>query len=256
LTQTELIQKRLDGKIAVITGGSSGLGLATAQRFVAEGAYVFITGRRERDLNAAVKQIGKNVTSVQGDVSNLSDLDKLYATVKRQKGRIDILFANAGLWEFVRLEVINEAHFDKLFNVNVKGLLFTVQKALPLFQDGGSIILMASIGGSKGVEGLSVYHATKAAIRSFARSWTVDLKQQKIRVNSISPGPIDTPGLRHALQNVQDAEKLITTYLNAIPLGKFGNPDDIASAVTFLASNDSTFVTGIELSVDGGMAQI
>jgi NAD(P)-dependent dehydrogenase (short-subunit alcohol dehydrogenase family) len=179
LTQTELIPKRLEGKIAVITGGSSGLGLATAQRFVAEGAYVFITGRSESELNAAVKQIGKNVTAVQGDVSNLSDLDKLYATVKQQKGRIDILFANAGLWEFVRLEVITEAHFDKLFNVNVKGLLFTVQKALPLFQDGGSIILMASIGGSKGVEGLSVYHATKAAIRSFARSWTVDLKQRK-----------------------------------------------------------------------------
>ena len=232
----------------MITGGSSGLGLATARRFVAEGAYVFITGRRERKLNAAVKQIGKNVTSVQCDVSNLSDLDKLYATVKQQKGRIDILFANAGLY--------TEAHFDKLFNVNMKGLLFTVQKALPLFQDGGSIILMASIGGSKGVEGLSVYHATKAAIRSFARSWTVDLKQRKIRVNSISPGPIDTPGLRHALQSVQDAEKLITTYLNAIPLGRFGNPDDIASAVSFLASNDSSFVTGIELSVDGGMAQI
>jgi NAD(P)-dependent dehydrogenase (short-subunit alcohol dehydrogenase family) len=256
LTQTELIPKSLDGKIAVITGGSSGLGLATAQRFVTEGAYVFITGRRERELNAAVKEIGKNVTSVQGDVSNLSDLDKLYATVKQQKGRIDILFANAGLWEFVRLEEIAEAHFDKLFNVNVKGLLFTVQKALPLFQDGGSIILMASIGGSKGVEGLSVYHATKAAIRSFARSWTVDLKQRKIRVNSISPGPIDTPGLRHALQSLQDPEKLMTTYLNTIPLGRFGNPDDIASAVSFLASNDSSFVTGIELFVDGGQAQI
>ncbi|MGB6532155.1 MAG: glucose 1-dehydrogenase [Candidatus Nitrosopolaris sp.] len=238
----------------MITGGSSGLGLATAQRFVAEGAYVFITGRRESELNAAVKQIGKKVTGVQGDVSNLSDLDKLYSRVKQQKGRIDILFANAGLWEFVRLEVITEAHFNKLFNVNVKGLLFTVQKALPLFQDGGSIILMASIGGSKGVEGLSVYHATKAAIRSFARSWTVDLKQRKIRVNSISPGPIDTPG--HALQSAQDAEKLITSYLNAIPLGRFGNPDDIANAVSYLASNNSSFVTGIELSVDGGMAQI
>ncbi len=242
----------------MITGGSSGLGLTTAQRSVAEGAYVFITGRYESQLNAAVKQIGKNVACVQGDVSNLSDLDRLYYMVKQQKGRIDILFANAGLWEFVRLDAITEEHFDKIFNVNVKGLLFTVQKALPLFQDGsgGSIILMASIGGSKGVEGLSVYHATKAAIRSFARSWTVDLRQRKIRVNSISPGPIDTPGLRHALQSVQNAEKLMTTYLNSIPLGRFGNPDDIANAVSFLASNDSSFVTGIELSVDGGMAQI
>jgi NAD(P)-dependent dehydrogenase (short-subunit alcohol dehydrogenase family) len=169
--------------------------LSCLRRKLADGAYVFITGRCKGELNAAVKQIGKNVTGVQGDVLNLSDLDKLYATIKQQKGRIDVLFANAGLWEFVPLQAITEAHFDKIFNVNVRGLLFTVQKSLPLFQDGGSIILMASIGGSKGVEGLSVYHATKAAIRSFARSWTVELKDRKIRVNAISPGPIDTPGL-------------------------------------------------------------
>jgi len=256
MAQTESSQKRLNGKIAVVTGGNSGIGLATAQRFVEEGAFVFITGRRQSELDAAVKQIGKNVTGVQGDVSNMKDLDRLYEKVEQKKGRIDVLFANAGLWEFRPLGAITEAHFDKTFSVNVKGLLFTVQKALPLFQEGGSIILNSSIGGSKGVEGLSVYHATKAAIRSFARSWTVDLKHRKIRVNAVSPGPIDTPGLRHALLSVQDAEKLKTTFLNTIPIGRFGNPDDIARAVAFLASDDSSFVTGIELFVDGGQAQV
>ena len=257
MTQSESITKRLDGKIAVIIGGTSGIGLATAQRFVDEGAYAFIIGRRQSELDKAVNQIGKNnVTGVQGDVSNLKDLDQLYDTVKQQKGRIDVLFANAGLWEFTPLGAITETHFDKTFSVNVKGLLFTVQKALPLFQDGGSIILNASIGGSKGVEGLSVYNATKAAIRSFARTWTVELRHRKIRVNAISPGPIDTPGLRHALRSAQDAEKLKTTYVNIIPLGRFGNPDEIASSVSFLASDDSNYVTGIELCVDGGMAQI
>src|ERR687887_1285535 len=226
--------EKLEGKVAVITGGNSGIGLATAQRFVDEGAYVFIAGRRQSELDAAVKQIGKNVTGVQGDVSNLADLDRLYATVKEQKGHIDILFANAGVGELVPLEAITEAHFDKTFSVNVKGLLFTVQKALPLFQDGGSIILNSSIGGSKGVEGLSVYHATKAAIRSFARSWTVELRHRNIRVNAISPGPTDTPGVRHALRGAQDAEKLKKTFMNSIPLGRFGNPDEIARAVSFL----------------------
>ena len=185
LTQTELIAKRLDGKNAVITGGNSGIGLATAKQFVDEGAYVFITGRRQSELNAAVKVIGKNVTGVQGDVSNLEDLDRLYATVKQQKGRIDVLFANAGIAEFA-------PHFDKLFDINVKGLLFTVQKALPLFQDRGSIILTSSVRVSKVFEGVSVYGATKAAVRSFARSWTVDLKHRNIRVNAVSPGPIAT----------------------------------------------------------------
>ena len=193
MTQPELIPKRLDGKVAVITGGSSGIGLATAQRFVQEGAYVFITGRRQSELDKAVKQIGKNVTGVQSDVSNLGDLDRLYSTVKQAKGRIDILFANAGVVEFAQLAAITEQHFDKTFGINVKGLLFTVQKALPLIRDGGSIILTASTAASKGIEGFSVYSATKAAVRSFARSWAVDLKQRKIRVNAISPGPIDTP---------------------------------------------------------------
>src|SRR3954471_2953558 len=185
--------ERLKGKVAVITGGNSGMGLATAQRFVAEGVYVFITGRRQSKLDAVVKQIGRNVTGVRGDVSNLADLDRLYAKVKEQKGRIDILFANAGVGEFAPLGTITEAHFDKILSVNVKGLLFTVQKALPLFQDGGSIILTGSVGASKGGGATSVYSASKAAIRSFARTWTVDLKHRKIRVNTISPGPIDTP---------------------------------------------------------------
>lgn len=187
--------KRLEGKVAVITGGNSGMGLATAQRFVEDGAYAFITGRRQSELDEAVKLIGKNVTGVHGDVSNLEDLDKLYSTVKQDKGSIDILFANAGLGEFAPLPMISEAHFDKAFGVNVRGLLFTVQKALPLFNDGGSIILNASTAASKAIEDFSVYCATKAAVRSFARTWTVELKHRKIRVNAISPGPIDTPGL-------------------------------------------------------------
>jgi NAD(P)-dependent dehydrogenase (short-subunit alcohol dehydrogenase family) len=260
MTQTESIPKRLKGKIAVITGGNSGIGLATAHRFVQEGAYVFIVGRRQSELDAAVKQIGKNIFGIQCDVSNLKDLDRLYDTVKQQKGRIDILFANAGIAESASLESISESHFDKIFNVNVKGLLFTVQKALPLFQDrgGGSIILTASAGGSKGFEGLSVYAATKAAVRSFARSWTVDLKQRKIRVNTISPGPISTPMLSSAGMELSEeqVEQFKTSIVNAVPLGRMGNPDEVAKAVSFLASDDSSYVSGIELFVDGGVAQI
>ena len=252
--------KKLDGKIAVITGGSSGIGLATAQRFVAEGAYVFITGRRQGELDSAVRQIGKNVTGVQGDVSNLADLDRLYAAVKDQKGRIDILFANAGVGEFATMVTITEEHFDKTFGINVKGLLFTVQKALPLFQDGGSIILTASTAASKGVEGFSVYNATKAAIRSFARTWTVELKQRKIRINAISPGPIDTSASRLSLsglvQSVQQSEQLKKNFVSTVPLGRMGSPDEVAKVASFLASDDSSYVTGIELFVDGGAAQI
>jgi NAD(P)-dependent dehydrogenase (short-subunit alcohol dehydrogenase family) len=256
LTQTELITKPLDGKIAVITGGNSGIGLATAQRFVEEGAYVYIVGRRQSELNTAVNQIGKNVTGIQGDVSNLSDLDRLYDIVKQQKGRIDILFANAGIIGLLPLGSITEDHFDKIFSVNVKGLLFTVQKALPLFQNGGSIILITSIAGSKGFEGLSVYSATKAAIRSFARTWTVDLKYRKIRVNAVSPGPIDTPMTSSMVQTEKQGEQLKTTLLSTVPLGRIGSPDEVAKAVSFLASDDSSYVTGIELFVDGGQAQI
>ena len=208
--------KKLEGKVSVITGGNSGIGLATAQRFVSEGAYVFITGRRQSEVDAAVKQIGKNITGVQGDVSNLADLDRLYAKVKEQKGSIDILFANAGLGELASLETITEAHFEKTFNVNVKGLLFTVQKALPLFHDGGSIVLNASTAGSKAADGFSVYGATKAAVRSFTRSWAAELKHRKIRVNAISPGPIDTPGLRGFVSGLAQSEKQIEQVKTSI----------------------------------------
>jgi len=251
---------KLEGKVAVITGGSSGIGLATAQQFISEGAYVFIAGRRQSELDTAVRQIGKNnnVTGVQGNVSNLADLDRLYDTVKQQKGRIDVLFANAGIIELAPIGSITESHFDKIFNVNVKGLLFTVQKALTLFQDGdgGSIVLTGSIGGSKGYEGSSVYSATKAAIRSFARTWTVELKHRKIRVNAISPGPIDTPMTSSMVKSEELGEQLKTNLVNAVPLGRMGNPDEVAKAILFLVSDDSSYVTGIELFVDGGMAQI
>jgi NAD(P)-dependent dehydrogenase (short-subunit alcohol dehydrogenase family) len=246
-----------EGKVAVITGGNSGIGLATAQRFVSDGAYVFITGRRQGELDAAVKQIGENnVIGIQGDVSNLADLDRLYGTIKDQKGHIDVLFANAGVGELAPLGAITEAQFDKTFGINVKGLLFTVQKALPLFHDGGSIILNASIAASKGIEASSVYNATKAAIRSFARTWTVELKHRKIRVNAISPGMIDTPGLNGLAQNKEQLEQFKTNFVSTVPLGRTGSPDEVAKAVSFLASDDSSYITGIELFVDGGMAQI
>jgi NAD(P)-dependent dehydrogenase (short-subunit alcohol dehydrogenase family) len=250
------MSNKLAGKVAVVTGGNSGIGLATAQRFVAEGAYVFITGRRQSELDAAVKQIGKNVTGVQGDVSNLADLDRLYATVKRQKGHIDFLFANAGGGEFAPLGQITEAHFDKTFSVNVKGLVFTVQKALSLMPDGGSIILNASIASLKGMPAFSVYSATKAAVRSFARSWTVDLKDRKIRVNALSPGPIETPAMNGLVQTGEQLKEFKSGLIAAVPLGRLGDPDEIAKAAVFLASDDSSYVTGIELFVDGGMAQI
>jgi NAD(P)-dependent dehydrogenase (short-subunit alcohol dehydrogenase family) len=246
-----------EGKVAVVTGGNSGIGLATAQRFVSDGAYVFITGRRQGELDAAVKQIGENnVIGIQGDVSNLADLDRLYGTIKDQKGHIDVLFANAGVGELAPLGTITEAQFDKTFGINVKGVLFTVQKALPLFHDGGSIILNASIAASKGIEASSVYNATKAAIRSFARTWTVELKHRKIRVNAISPGMIDTPGLNGLAQNKEQLEQFKTNFVSTVPLGRTGSPDEVAKAVSFLASADSSYITGIELFVDGGMAQI
>jgi NAD(P)-dependent dehydrogenase (short-subunit alcohol dehydrogenase family) len=249
--------ERLKDKVAVITGGNSGIGLATAQRFVAEGAYVFITGRRQSELDAAVKQIGgNNISGVQGDVSNMADLDRLYATVKEQKGSIDILFANAGVVELASLGTITEAHFDKIFSVNVKGLLFTVQKALPLFHEGGSIILNASIATSKGFEAFSVYNATKAAVRSFARSWTADLKHRKIRINAISPGPIDTPIFYSSTLTEEEVNQIKASLVIAVPIGRMGSPDEIAKAVLFLTSDDSSYITGIELCVDGGMAQI
>jgi NAD(P)-dependent dehydrogenase (short-subunit alcohol dehydrogenase family) len=248
--------KKLEGKIALVTGGNSGIGLATAKRFVAEGAYVFITGRRQAELDAAVKEIGGNTTGVQGDVAKLADLDRLYATIKAQKGRLDILFANAGGGLFAPLGAITEEHFDKTFDTNVKGLLFTVQKALPLMPEGASIILNASITSIKGNAAFSVYSATKAAVRSFARSWTLDLKDRKIRVNAISPGVVPTPGYNQAGLTEEQVQGFVASQIPSIPLGRVGTTDEIAKAVVFLASDDSSFVNGIELFVDGGMAQI
>jgi len=244
---------KIEGKIALVTGGNSGIGLATAKQFVNEGAYVFITGRRDPELAAAVKEIGKNVTGVQGDVSNLSDLDRLFAQVKREKGKLDIVFANAGAAKLAPLGEITEEHHAALFNSNVKGMLFTVQKALPLLPDGASIILNASIAASTApLPGWSVYNATKAAVRSFARTWTTDLKDRRIRVNAVSPGYIDTPPW-HATKAAEEGIKMIS---NSIPLGRFGTSDEVAKAVVFLASDDASYITGTELFVDGGFAQV
>jgi NAD(P)-dependent dehydrogenase (short-subunit alcohol dehydrogenase family) len=245
---------KLEGKIALITGGNSGIGLATAKRFVSEGAYVFITGRREKELAAAAKEIGNNITAVQGDVSNLADLDRLFDRIKREKNRLDIVFANAGFARQAGLGQITEELYNTTFNINVKGVLFTVQKALPLIPDGGSIILNASIVGSKGLPANSVYSATKAALRSFARTWTTDLKHRRIRVNAVSPGVIDTPGLAELVASGEAAKEGLS--LNTVPLGRIGTPDDIAKAAVFLASDDSSYVTGVELFVDGGFAQV
>jgi NAD(P)-dependent dehydrogenase (short-subunit alcohol dehydrogenase family) len=247
---------KLDGKVALITGGNSGIGLATAKQFVDEGAYVFITGRREAELSGAVKDIGKNVTAVQGDVSNLGDLERLFAQIKRDKGKLDIIFANAGVARYAPLGSITEEFYDSIFNINVKGVLFTVQKALPLMPDGGSIILNASIVASKGFSANSVYSATKAAVRSFARTWTTDLKDRRIRVNAVSPGSIDTPGLSDLLASSETGQQRAKMISNTVPLGRFGTPDEIAKAVVFLASDDSSYITGTELFVDGGIAQV
>jgi NAD(P)-dependent dehydrogenase (short-subunit alcohol dehydrogenase family) len=247
---------KLEGKIALVTGGNSGIGLATAMQFVNEGAYVFITGRREPELAAAVKQIGKNVTGVRGDVSNLGDLDRLFAQIKREKGRLDIVFANAGIARYAPFGEITEELYDSIFNINVKALLFTGQKALPLMPDGASIILNASIVASKGLSSNSVYSATKAAVRSFARTWTTDLKDRRIRVNAVSPGSIDTPGLSDLWASAEAGEQRKKMISNNVPLGRLGTPDEIAKAVVFLASDDSSYITGTELFVDGGFAQV
>ena len=247
---------KLDAKIALITGGNSGIGLATAKRFVAEGSYVFVTGRRRAELEAAVREVGENATGVEGDVSNLADLDRLFARIKDQKGRLDVLFANAGIAKYATLGEITEELYDAIFDINVKGLLFTVQKALPLMPDGSSIILNASIVASKGLSSNSVYSATKAAIRSFARTWTTDLKSRRIRVNAISPGTIDTPGFNNLLASGESGEQRRTMISPVIPLGRLGKPDEIAAAVVFLASDDASYITGTELFIDGGFAQV
>ena len=241
---------KLEGKVAVITGGSSGMALESAKRFVEEGAYVFITGRRQETLDEAVRLIGRNVTGVRGDAGNLDDLDRLFDTVKREKGKIDVLYASAGTGEAVPLGQISEQHFDATFGLNTRGTLFTVQKALPLLRDGASIIMTGSIAGVKGFPGFGVYNASKAAIRSFARTWTMDLKARKIRVNVLSPGPIDTGAF------VGVADEVKQQFVSLVPMGRIGRPEEIATAALFLASDDSSFITGIELFVDGGTAQI
>jgi NAD(P)-dependent dehydrogenase (short-subunit alcohol dehydrogenase family) len=247
---------RLEAKTAVITGGNSGIGLATAQRFVAEGAQVFITGRRQEELDKAVAAFGPGITAVQGDVSNLNDLDRLFATVRAERGRIDVLFANAGLGAMAPIGAISESSFDQVFDVNVKGTLFTVQKALPLMGAGGSIILTGSTTGSMGTPAFSVYSATKAAIRNFARSWALDLKMTGIRVNVLSPGATATPGLLNGLASTGQQDALISGLIAQTPAGRMGRPEETAAVALFLASDDSSFMTGSEVFVDGGMAQI
>jgi NAD(P)-dependent dehydrogenase (short-subunit alcohol dehydrogenase family) len=249
------MSNRLEDKIALVTGGTSGIGLATAKRFTQEGATVYVTGRRQAELDKAVRDIGIGTIGVQGDISKLEDLDRLYAQIKREKGRLDILFANAGGGGFARLGEITEKQFDNEFGANVKGTLFTVQKALPLMKDGGSIILNASSASIKGMENFSVYSATKAAVRSFARTWTSDLKGRGVRVNAISPGVVVTPAY-DALLGKENVKGFTDYMIGQIPLGRVGKDEEIAGAVAFLASNDASYITGVELLVDGGMTQV
>ncbi|EPB6468496.1 SDR family NAD(P)-dependent oxidoreductase [Cronobacter dublinensis] len=247
---------RFSNKVVIVTGGTSGIGLATAKAFASEGAHVFITGRRQAALDDALRQLGDNVTGVRGDMSQLADIDRLYEAVQQRHSHIDVIFANAGGGEFALLGAISEAHYQETFDTNVKGVLFTVQKALPLLRDGASVILTSSTAGSTGTPAFSVYGATKAAIRSFARNWILDLKDRHIRVNAVSPGPVNTAGLNELFGGGEQAES-VKNELNAqIPLGRVGHPDEVAKAVLFLASNESSFVNGVELFVDGGMAQI
>jgi NAD(P)-dependent dehydrogenase (short-subunit alcohol dehydrogenase family) len=258
---------RLEGKIVLITGGNSGIGLATAQRFVTEGAFVFITGRRQAELDKAVAEIGHDVAALQGDVSNVDDLDRIIATIREQKGRLDIVFANAGIAETAPLGSITRASFAKVFDINVMGTLFTVQKALPLMSAGGSIILNGSTAGSKGTPALSVYNASKAAVRNFARSWALELKSTGIRVNVLSPGGTVTPGLANVLtsgsstpgdQAIDAAQRdaIFASFATQIPLGRIGDAAEIAAVALFLASEDSSYMTGSEVFVDGGHAQV
>lgn len=247
---------QLDGRTAIVTGGTSGIGLATAQRFAAEGAHVFVTGRRKDALDAAVAAVGPRATGVRGDVSNLDDLDGLYEAVARQGRRVDVLFANAGGGSFSTLEQVNERHFDETFGSNVKGLLFTVQKALPLLNDGASVILTGSTAGSVGEEAFGVYGASKAAVRSFARTWANELKGRAIRVNTLSPGPVETPGLAGLAPDPEQADRLKGFLASQVPLARMGRPEEVAAAALFLASDQSTFVTGVELFVDGGINQV
>ena len=250
------VQGKLEGKIALITGGSSGIGLATAKRFVEEGAFVFITGRRQPELDAAIKAIGKNVKAIQGDVSKLDDLDRIVAVIRDDEGRLDIVFANAGIAKYAALGDITEELYDAIFDINVKGMLFTVQKALPLLPDGAVVILTSSVVGSKGLGANSVYAATKAVARSFARTWTTDLKERRFRVNALSPGSIDTPGLNGLLASSPAGEQRRKMISAVTPLGRLGRPDEIAAAAVFLASDEASYIAGTELFADGGFAQV
>ncbi|HEY4075077.1 MAG TPA: SDR family oxidoreductase [Herbaspirillum sp.] len=249
------MSKKFEGKAVLVTGGTSGIGLATAQQFAAEGATVFITGRRQAELDRAVATLGANGFGVQADSANLADLDRLYAEIKTRTGHLDVLFANAGGGDMLPLGQITEEHFDRIFDGNVKGTLFTVQKALPLLKDGAAIVLTASTTSVKGTENFSVYSASKAAVRNFARSWLLDLKPRRIRVNAISPGPVSTPGLA-GLVPKEHVDGLFAHLSSLVPMGRLGEAAEIAKAVLFLASDDSSFVNGIELFVDGGIAQI
>ena len=247
---------RLLNQTAVITGGNSGIGLATARRFVDEGAHVFIVGRRQAELDQAAAQIGKNVTAVKADVTKLEDLDRLYSIVREKRGQIDVLFANSGSIEHKTLEQITPEHYDRTFDVNVRGLIFTVQKALPLLREGSSVILTSSIAGILGLEAHDTYSAAKAAVRSLARTWTVELKGRGIRVNAISPGAIDTPIIESQVPTPAEADALRAKFASVTPLGRVGRPEELAAAVLFLASEDSSYVAGTELFVDGGLAQV
>ena len=247
---------KFTGKVALVTGGNGGLGLATAKRFVTEGATVYITGRRQKELDSAVREIAGGAFAIQGDISNLDDLDRMFATIRERSGRLDILFANAGIGEFVPLGQITEAHFDKIFDVNVKGTVFTVQKALPLMSNGGTIVINGSMVSIKGMPAFSVYAATKAALRSFARTWSVDLKGRGIRINVVSPGTVITPGYKRSGLSDAQIEQIKEGVAATAPLGRVGTDHEIAGAVVFLASDDSSYMTGSDLFVDGGAAQV
>lgn len=249
------MSNKLPGKVALVTGGSTGIGLASAQEFAAQGATVFITGRRQAELDAAVALIGSKAVGIKGDVGNRADLEHVFSLIEVQAGHLDIVFANAGVADMLPLGSITEEHFDHIFNINVKGLLFTVQNALPLLKDGGSVILNASTTATKGTENFSVYSASKAAVRNFARSWLLDLKPRNIRVNAISPGPVSTPGVA-GLVPTEQLDGLHAHLASLVPKGRMGDPKEVAKAVLFLASDDSSFINGIELFVDGGAAQI
>jgi NAD(P)-dependent dehydrogenase (short-subunit alcohol dehydrogenase family) len=247
---------KLQGKVALVTGGSTGIGLATAKRFVEEGAFVYITGRRQRELDQAVSLIGRGVAAVQGDVSNLEDLDQLYAKVASEKGKIDILFAAAGVVDTQSLAEMTEESFDRQFAINTRGLAFTVKKALPLLKDGGAIIVVTPVAENKGIPGFTAYSAAKAAVRSFVRTWTAELKDRRIRVNAISPGPIDTPIFEQQAPTKEGADQARAQFAAAVPFGRLGRPEEIASTALFLASDAASFIAGVDLPVDGGMTAI